>query len=191
MTYHVESRLFGRTVEFDFSGPWGSYWIVMSRLMLGWWFLYGGLEKYTWAFASEPFSSRGWLAGQFPAGADGTLLAQLRPDWLQALFDLTVNTPWLLAFTDVMIPLGELLIGLGLILGVATRLTAFFGATLLGFFYFGNADWAHGIVNGELAGVMLFIGLVVFGAGRILGGDAFLEKTQFVKNHPRMRYFLG
>ena len=191
MTHQVQSRLFGRNVEFDFSGPWGAYWIVMSRLVLGVWMLHGGLEKYTWALASEPFSSQGWLAGQFPAGADGTLLAQLRPDWLQAFFDFTVNTPWMLAFTDFMIPLGELLIGLGLLLGVATRLSAFFGGALLAFFYFGNADWAHGIANAELAGIMLFAGLVVFSAGRVLGLDPLLERTAFVENHPRLRYLLG
>ncbi|UHQ95971.1 hypothetical protein HYG82_21065 [Natrinema halophilum] len=91
----------------------------------------------------------------------------------------------------MMIPLGEFLIGLGLILGVLVRLAAFFGGVLMTLFYLGNADWAHGYVNGDLLGLLLFVIIGAFAAGRILGVDAVLEQTEFVQQRPRLRYLFG
>jgi thiosulfate dehydrogenase [quinone] large subunit len=58
------------------------------------------------------------------------------------------------------------------------------------FFYLGNADWAHGIVNGDLMGLMLFVTLGVLGAGRVLGLDAILEKTGIGETRAA-KYLLG
>ena len=66
-----------------------------------------------------------------------------------------------------------------------------FGAFLMAFFYFGNAGWAHGFVNGDLMGLLLFVTMIVQGAGRVMGLDAYLEETDFVRNHPRLKYLLG
>jgi thiosulfate dehydrogenase [quinone] large subunit len=59
------------------------------------------------------------------------------------------------------------------------------------FFYLGNADWAHGYVNGDLMGLVLFVTVGVFAAGRIAGVDAYLEQTEFVRNNRVLRYLLG
>lgn len=192
MTHEVQTRLFRRKVDFGFSGPWMAYWTVFLRLVVGWWFLHAGLTKYAWYPGGEAFSSKGWLAGQFPMGPEGPMVAVARPDWLRAFFDIAVSSATLLAISDFMIPFGEVLIGLGLIVGGFVRLASFFGALLLFFFYFGNpGDLAHGFVNGNLLGIFLFIGMIVWGAGRVYGLDAILERTTIVKNHPRMRYLLG
>jgi thiosulfate dehydrogenase [quinone] large subunit len=53
-----------------------------------------------------------------------------------------------------MIPVGETLIGLGLIVGGLVRLASFFGGVLMVFFYLGNASWSHGFVNGDLMGLL-------------------------------------
>ena len=45
------------------------------------------------------------------------------------------------------------------------------------FFYLGNAAWSHGFVNGDLMGLLLFVTLGILGAGRVLGLDALLERT--------------
>ena len=58
-------------------------------------------------------------------------------------------------------------------------------------FYLGNADWAHGYVNGDLLGLLLFVVVGVFAAGRLLGVDAYLEETESVKQRPKLRYLLG
>ena len=71
------------------------------------------------------------------------------------------------------------------------RLAAFFGGVLMVVFYLCNADWANGYVNGDLLGLLMFVIVGVFAAGRILGVDASLEETEFVKRRPRLRYLLG
>jgi thiosulfate dehydrogenase [quinone] large subunit len=98
------------------------------------------------------------------------------------------NAPW---FANFMIPWGELLIGLVVMVGALTRLAAFFGSFLMFFFYFGNADWEHGFVNGDLMGLLLFLTIIVFAAGRIWGIDAYLEETSTVTERPWLRYVLA
>jgi len=80
------------------------------------------------------------------------------------------------------------------IVGALTRTAAFFGAFLMMFFYFINGEtggWAHGVVTGELLGLLIFGMIATLGAGRVLGIDAYLARTEFVKNHPRLQYLIG
>lgn len=178
MTRLLDTTLFGNAVSVEASAPWGAYWLAFLRVITGWYFLHAGLDKY---LAADPFSAAGWLV-------NGTAGA---PAWLHAFLASAGNTPALLAVTNVMIPLGQVLIGLGLIVGALTRLAAFFGAFLMFFFYMGNADWSHGWVNGELFALLAFVTVVVFGAGRVWGLDERIEKASLVRNHPRLRYLLG
>ena len=179
MVNTVQARLFGSDVSLELNAPWTTYWTVFLRLVMGWYFLYAGLEKYTWAFASEPFNAAGWLGG----ATRGTLVYPIT-GW-------AASTPWALGFANVMIPLGETLIGLGLLVGALVRLASFFGAFLMFFFYFGNADWANGFVTGDLLGLLLFLTMIVWGAGRVFGVDDWLESTDYVRSHPWLRYLLG
>ncbi|SER22831.1 DoxX family protein [Natrinema salaciae] len=166
----------GRRNEFEHAGPAASYVLVAARLLVGYWFLSSGWGKFAFV-AGEPFDAAGYLQNaQSP---------------IAGRFEVVAGTPWLLEVTNVMIPLGEFLIGLGLILGALVRLAAFFGRVLMTLFYLGNADWAHGYVNGDLLGLLLFVIVGVFAAGRILGVDASLERTAFVQRRPRLRYLLG
>lgn len=168
------------TTRFDLRthpvGDAAAYWLVGLRLIVGWWFLQAGATKL---LAAEPFTAAGWLANATAAGP------------IHGLFVFVANTPWLLAFTDVAIPVGEALIGLGLIVGALVRLAAFFGGLLMVLFYLGNADWGNGLVNGDLMGLILFVIVGVFAAGRILGLDAFIEDTEVVKQRPWLGYLLG
>ena len=90
-----------------------------------------------------------------------------------------------------MVPLGETLIGLGLLAGVLVRLASFFGATFMTLFWVGNADFAHGLVNGDFLGLLMFVTMIVFATGRYYGLDAIIEKTAFVERRPKLRYLLG
>jgi thiosulfate dehydrogenase [quinone] large subunit len=56
---------------------------------------------------------------------------------------------------------------------------------------FGNEAWRRGFVNGELLGLVLFITVIVVGAGRVWGLDQYLERTTFVESNPWLRYLLG
>jgi len=176
MTTNQTTALLGARYDFDDADTVASYTMLLVRLVVGYWFLHAGWTKFAFV-AGEPFSAAGYLAN-----------AESPIAWL---FAIVAETPWLLEFTNFMIPLGEFLIGLGIILGALTRLAAFFGGFLMVLFYLGNADWAHGYVNGDLMGLLLFAIVGVFATGRILGVDTLLEDTEFVQQHPKLRYLLG
>lgn len=174
-TATVDTRLFGREVAYSFDGPWGSYWLVLLRVIAGWWFLNAGLHKIV--AEGAVYDTTGWL--EF--GTQGSILHPMF-EWFAVNAAIVPN---------VLVPWGQVAIGLGLLLGVLTRLAAANGALLGGFFYLGNQGWENGFVNGELFGVLIFVGLALFGAGRIYGVDGYLETTEFVDRHPRMRYLMG
>lgn len=174
MSTSTETRLFGEDVTLFFSWPWAAYWLAFLRVLVGTMFLHAGMDKL---LADQPFDAGWWLTGSASEGILAPVMI-----WFGQ------NAPM---FVNLVIPLGELLIGLGLIVGALTRLASFFGAILMFFLYFGNADWEHGFVNGDLLTLVLFITLLVFGAGRIFGLDAYLERTSVVRDHPRLRYLLG
>ncbi|ADQ68486.1 doxx protein [Halogeometricum borinquense DSM 11551] len=168
---------FDDVLNFDLQGTLAGYWLVAVRLITGYWFLHAGWNKF--AFVSgESFDAAGYLL-------NGTTASPLH-----GFFAWAAATPWLMEFTNFMIPTGEFLIGLGLIVGGLVRLASFFGAVLMVFFYLGNADWAHGLVNGDLMGLVLFVTVATFGAGRILGLDAYLEKFDFAKTKAA-KFILG
>ncbi|MFB6154364.1 MAG: DoxX family protein [Haloferacaceae archaeon] len=171
-----QASWFGNSVEFDYADTVAGYAIVAVRLITGYWMLHAGIGKLT---GPEAFSAAGWLTG----ATQGTLVAPITV-WAG-------QTPWMLAFTNFMIPVGETLIGLGILLGAMTRLAAFFGGFLMVFFYLGNADFAHGYVNGDLFSLLMFVIIGTFAAGRIFGVDTYLEKTEFVKNNRWLKYLLG
>ena len=104
--------------------------------------------------------------------------------------------PWFVEFVNVAVPWGEVLIGLGLLVGTFTRLAAFWGAFMMLLFYFGNWDVAHGYINGDFAYMLVFLAVAAFGAGRIYGLDDYIEQYDadgrpLVERHPWTRYLLG
>ncbi|WP_459191678.1 DoxX family membrane protein [Halosimplex sp. J119] len=161
-----------------------SAWFVLAlRLMMGYAFAYSGYSKIT---AAEPFSAGGYLAHS--AATNGNPLA--------GMFAWMGSTPWFVEFANVAVPYGELLIGLGLLVGALVRLAAFFGALMMLMFYFGNWDIAHGVINGDFAYMLVFLAVAAFGAGRILGLDAIIERYEIggqalVERYPALEYVLG
>ena len=150
-----------------------SYWMLILRLLTGWWMLHAGLTK----LMEGGFDASGYLM----FASQGTILAPIEVWFAQNA----------LGFVNFMIPVGEFLIGLGLLVGAFVRLAAFFGGFLMMFFYFTNADWGHGMVSGDMMGMLLIITLGVAGAGRVWGVDQFLEKMDWAKNSRWAAYILG
>jgi thiosulfate dehydrogenase [quinone] large subunit len=172
----VRTQLIGRDVSFTVSEQWLAYWLVVLRLVVGWWLLHAGLDK----LLSWPFNASWFLGG----AAQGTSLGPLLAPFTDGI---------LLTFTNIAIPVGQVLIGLGVMVGALTRLASFFGAFMMVFFYFINGEtggWAHGLVTGELLGLLLFAMFASLGAGRVLGIDAYLVETEFVDQHPKVRYLV-
>lgn len=161
-----------------------SAWFVLAlRLMMGFAFLYAGLDKL---LGAEPFSAQGYLLGAVPENG-GPLVD---------LFVWMGQTSWMLAFVDVAIPFGQVAIGLALLVGAFTRLAAFWGAFMMAMFYFANWDVAHGLINGDFAYLLVFLAVAAFGAGRILGLDAIIEQhevdgTPLIEKYPKLDYVLG
>jgi len=175
-----ESDLAGITVRGK-AHSLSAWFVVALRLMMGYAFLHSGWTKIT---AAEPFSAAGYL----------THVTAASP--LSGLFHWMGQTPWFVEFVNLAVPWGEFLIGLGLLVGALTRLAAFFGAFMMLLFYFGNWEVAHGFVNGDLAYMMVFLAVAAFGAGRLLGLDAIVEKYEtggewLVERYPKLRYVLG
>lgn len=170
MSYNTRADSVTEVVET--SGAWTAYWLAFLRVVTGWWFLHAGLTKFE--FIGGSFGYMWFLQSDS--------IVHPVTSWFAA------NASWIVEFG---VPLGETLIGLGLIFGVLTRLAAFFGAFLMLFFFSVNQGWAHGLVNSDLMGFMLFATVIVFGAGRHYGLDPILERTEFVKNHPTLRYLMG
>ncbi|QZP39785.1 DoxX family protein [Halobaculum magnesiiphilum] len=160
-----------------------SVWFILAlRLMIGLAFFQSGVDKVL----SGSFSAAGYLQNAPPA--NGSPVA--------GLFVAMGNTPWFVDFVNIAVPWGEVLIGLGVIVGGFTRLAAFFGAFMMLLFYLGNWDISHGYINGDFAYMLVFLSVAAFGAGRILGLDQYIEAYDvggetLVERYPWLRYVLG
>lgn len=165
MTQEMHTNLFGSHVSLRFSAPWAAYWLAFVRVLTGWYVLHSGMGKvFNW-----PFDASGYLLH-----SGGTVL--------EPILVFIGNTGPLLAVTNFMVPVGELLIGIGLIFGGFVRLASFFGALLMSFFYFTNQGWTGSAVSVELMAIILFITLAVFGAGRVFGIDQYLESMNWAQS---------
>lgn len=183
-----------RKVELTMTGLTASraYGILALRVVTGFYFLWAGLDKlFTWIGDVEPFSAAGFLAfgtaGTTSAAvAEGTIVNPTQPFW----GDLAAN-PALLSTVDVLIPYGQVLIGLALILGFATRFSAVMGFLMMAFITTASWDFAHGWMNSTtyLGIVTLIVGIIR--AGEVYGVDAMIGETPIVKRTPALRYVLG
>lgn len=169
----VNTKLFGTDVSYELDSSWLAYWTFLLRLIVGYWFFHAGITKLIDGFSAE---------GYLKFAATNTIMESVVGPFTSGAG---------LEFVNFMIPVGETLIGLGLLVGLLVRLASFFGVFLMLFFVTINNGWGHSIVTSDLMGLLFFATLIVFGAGRIWGLDAFVEKTSFVKKYPRLRYLLG
>lgn len=178
MTQTIQARLPGGDLSLDLNGTWAAYWLFLLRIITGYWMFHAGLTKVWEAYVLGTGFDASWFI-QF--ASQGTIL-----EGFMALFNNSAG----IAFTNFMIPWAEFLIGLGILLGAFTRLAAFFGGFLMIFFYFINGAWSHGMVNSDLMGMVLFITVAVFGAGRIWGVDQYLEQMDWAQS-PVAKALLG
>ncbi|MBV0923557.1 DoxX family protein [Halomicroarcula limicola] len=174
MSYQATNPL-ADEFELGLDGPLTAYWLAFLRVVTGWWFFHAGATKLVengLAFTYGP---------AYLQQMTGTALGPI-PVWMGN------NLAWLIA---PGVPLFETLIGLALMAGALTRLAAFGGAVFMTLFWVGNAGFGHGLVNGDLMGLLLFVTVMVGGAGRYYGLDAVIERLALVERHPKLRYLLG
>ncbi len=137
--------------------------LTIIRVYLGYEFLSAGWEKLS---ASTPFDASGFLKYSMSNPVLSPTKAVEYP-WFNSFIN-AFALPHIALF-NVLVPWGEFLIGIGLILGVLTTTAAFF-AMMLNFMYM-----FCGTVSSNPLDLLLGIFIVVAGynAGKI-GGDFFL-----------------
>jgi thiosulfate dehydrogenase [quinone] large subunit len=147
--------------------------IAVLRIGVGIIFLWAGLEK---VLAPDPFSAAGFL--EFGTGgslgwpfvtgevAEGTIYNPTQAFWVSIAGNESA-----MSIINMLVPWGQIGIGVGLILGLLTRFSAAMGALMMLFFFIAAWDFAYGVVNQHLtyALVTAFLGLI--GAGNYYGLD--------------------
>jgi thiosulfate dehydrogenase [quinone] large subunit len=156
--------------------------VAALRIVVGVIFLWAGLEKLVGA-GPEGFSAAGFL--QFGTGgslgwpfvtgevAEGTVFNPT-----QGLWSSIAGNSTLLGIVNVLVPWGQLGIGISLILGLLTRFGAGMGTLMMLFFFLAAWEFEFGIVNQHLtyAVVTAFLGYIragnYFGLDGVLAGGA-------------------
>jgi thiosulfate dehydrogenase [quinone] large subunit len=146
--------------------------LVVLRTLVGWHFLYEGLFKLwvpAWSRAGAPLPR--WTSAGYLNVAAGPLA--------DVFHGLTGSR--LLPVIDVLMPIGLVLVGLSLMLGLFTRLGAIGALALLGLFYLSSipttgvhqpgTEGAYLIVNKNLVEAAAVLVLLSFDTGRIAGLD--------------------
>jgi len=174
-TRQLESELFGRSISFEYSENWVGYSLLSLRLIMGWTFFYAGIIKVI----DPEWSVREFLLFAVPeANPFGSIWVTMANDWA-----------WLLTPLN---QLGLTFIGLGLLTGTLLRLSAFWGAVMMLFYWSAHFPFENSLIFSEhMIYVFLLFGLGAFGAGRIFGIDAKLEQLEIVKNNPRLKILMG
>lgn len=149
-----------------------STFLVTLRVFIGWHFLYEGLVKLTnpdWSSVGFLLDSKGFLSG---------------------LFHSLTYKPAILQTVDFVNEWGLILIGLGLILGLFTRLSTLMAIILLALYYLSHppfpglvfaipAEGSYLIVNKILIELGALLVLYVFPTGNIgIDGLVFLDNKK-------------
>jgi thiosulfate dehydrogenase [quinone] large subunit len=185
-TLHAE--LLGRDFTFDYSESWVGYSLFFLRVTMGWALFQGGVTKLVTYLDADPannWTAAGFLTNAIPAGNP-----------LTGFFASMAGNPLI----DALNMWGLTLTGLALILGAFVRWSAFWGAVMMMFYWLASLHGGllaglpleHGwIVDDHLVYALILFGLGAFGAGRILGLDARLEKLSVVRNNSWLKLLLG
>lgn len=143
---------------------WQLFFLVLLRLAIGWHFLYEGLVKLvtsSWSSSGFLMDSKGFMA---------------------PLFKSVASDAETLHIVDLLNEWGLILIGLGLILGLFTRLAAVAGMILLLFYYLSHppfiglgyalpSEGSYFIVDKVMIEFLALGVLLVFPTGKIIGID--------------------
>jgi len=187
-TRTLDAELFGQYTNFEYSERWLGYAIVAMRVVMGWVLFQGGVTKLITYLDANPennWTAAGFLLNAIPEGNP-----------LMGMWGMFANMPLI----DVLNMWGLTLTGLALIVGAFVRWSAFWGAVMMLFYWLASLQGgllaglplAHGwVVDDHLIYAVLLFGLGAFGAGRILGVDAYLENMEFVQNNRWLRLLLG
>jgi len=143
--------------------------LVLLRIAIGWHFLFEGASKLlspSWTSKAYLLDSRGIFSGFF--------------EWI-------ASNDSALLISDAMNAWGLALIGLGLVIGLFTRISILAGILLLflyylshpaclGFEYIFPMEGNYFIINKNILELLALVVLFFFPTGHIIGIDRFLRK---------------
>jgi thiosulfate dehydrogenase [quinone] large subunit len=184
----LSADILGRDVTFEYSENWVGYSLFFMRVTMGWVLFQGGVTKLVTYLDANPennWTAAGYLANAIPPGNP-----------FGGMFVAMAGNPLI----DMLNMWGLTLTGLGLILGALVRWNAFWGAVMMLFYWLAALQGGllaglpleHGwVVDDHLIYAVLLFGLGAFGAGRILGLDARIEKLSIVRNNSWLKLLLG
>lgn len=149
--------------------------VAVVRIAVGVIFLWAGLEKAigaglgTWnADGFLQFGTGGSLGWPFMTGeVDPATVFNPTHDFWVGLVGTGASS-----FIAYLVPLGQIGIGLSLILGLFTRFGAAMGALMMLFFFVAAWDFQYGIVNQHLTYAFVTFLLGYLGSGNFYGLDA-------------------
>jgi thiosulfate dehydrogenase [quinone] large subunit len=163
----------------------------MLRLALGWTFLWAFLDKaFALGFATgrDPetgvidfFGPSAWINGGSPT--DGFLQFGLHTKgFFQDFYGGLVGATWV----EWIYMLSMLAIGLGLLLGIGSRLAAIGGIIWMAIFYTAGAIWPtnNPFLDDHIVYAVVLAGIAHVRAGRYLGLGRWWERTGLVKRFP-------
>jgi thiosulfate dehydrogenase [quinone] large subunit len=143
--------------------------IVLLRVAIGWHFLYEGVAK---------LQKPGWSAAGYLQQSKGVLAELFK--WMAA-------SPNVLEWVNPLNMWGLTLIGLGLVLGCFTRLSAAAGMLIVLMYYLANPPWvgyfysipmegSYLIVNKNLVEIAALAVIFFTGSGRVAGLDRVIHR---------------
>lgn len=175
--------------------------VGVLRLLVGWTFLWAFLDKaFALGFSTgrvvneageavriDLFGQDAWINGGSPtAGAVGFALKGPFSDSIQAItgYQMTQAGPQVAGWLDWVYMASMLLIGLGLITGVMTRLAAVGGIVWMAIFYLGTAIWPehNPVVDDHVLTVAVLVALILANAGRYYGLGKVWQRYGFVED---------
>ncbi|TCS82544.1 DoxX family protein [Tepidibacillus fermentans] len=134
---------------------YASFILLVLRLYLGWQWISAGWEKLT---GDGPFDASGFLKGALQKmGGDHPSVSQWWGSFVENFALPNVG------FFNFVIPWGEFLVGLGLILGCLTTAAMFFGM-MMNFSFLFSGTVSH---NPQMVLLSIFVIVAGYNAGRI------------------------
>lgn len=175
--------------------------VGVLRLAVGWTFLWAFLDKaFALGFSTgrvlndagqtvniDFFGPDAWINGASPtAGAVGFALKGPLADNIQTItgFQMTQAGPQVAGWLDWVYMASLLLIGLGLITGVMTRLAAAGGIIWMATFYLGTAIWPehNPFLDDHVVNAIVLVALILANAGRYYGLGKTWQRLELVRD---------
>ncbi|MFZ1291631.1 MAG: DoxX family protein [Melioribacteraceae bacterium] len=136
--------------------------LLILRLVLGYHFLYEGIDKlFNETWTSAPFL--------------------LQANWIFTnYFHSLVNDQTLLRITDLLNIWGQILIGISLVIGLYSKVSAYFGALLLFLYYAAVPPFLNNqmLIDKNVIEFLCFLIVALFPTSQIIGVDFLLKKTK-------------